>query len=61
MAELPERNIVATALDGQSVMTVIGAAPGQRGPWPMVTGIVNEDADMAGPPPPYLSVAAWAA
>ncbi len=58
MAELPERNIVSTVLNGQSVMTVIGVA---RGPWPVVTGIANGGADMAGPPPPYLSVAAWAA
>ena len=61
MVELADRNIVSRVVDQRSVLTVIGVAPEQRGPWPVVTGIVNDDADMAGPPPPYLSVAAWAA
>ena len=61
MVELPDRNIVSRVVDGQSVLTVIGVVPGQRGPWPVVTGIFNGEADMPGPPPAYLSVAAWAA
>ncbi|MFQ6025966.1 MAG: hypothetical protein ACE5Q6_00465 [Dehalococcoidia bacterium] len=57
----PQRNIVARPIGESEVLTVIGAGPGQRGPWPFVTGIPNLDVDIAGPPPQYLSVAAWAA
>jgi hypothetical protein len=56
-----QRNIVARPIGEQSVFTVIGAGPGQRGPWSFVAGIPNLDLDMVGPPPQYLSVAAWAA
>ena len=56
-----QRSIVARTIGQQSILTVIGGGPGQRGPWPYVTGIPNLDYDMVGPPPQYLSVAAWAA
>ena len=56
-----QRNIVARPIGGESVLTVIGAGLGQRGPWSFVTGIPNPDFDMMGPPPQYLAVAAWAA
>ena len=56
-----QRNIIARPIGEQSVLTVIGAGPGQRGPWSFVAGIPNPDLDMVGPPPQYLSVAAWAA
>jgi len=56
-----QRNIVSRPIEGQSVFTVIDPGPGQRGPWCFVTGIPNLDLDMVGPPPQYLSVAAWAA
>ena len=58
--QLP-RNIVARTIGEQAVLTVIGDGPGQRGPWPYVTGIPNLNFDIVGPPPQYLSVAAWAA
>ena len=61
MTTQPERNIVARPIGEGAVQTVIGAGPGQRGPWSFVTGIPNLDVDMVGPPAPYLSVAAWAA
>jgi hypothetical protein len=56
-----QRNIIAQLIGEQSVLTVIGAGPGQRGPWSFVAGIPNLDLDMVGPPPQYLAVAAWAA
>ncbi len=56
-----QRNIVARPIGEQSVLTVISAGPGQSGPWSFVAGIPNLDLDMVGPPPQYLSVAAWAA
>ena len=56
-----QRNIVARPIGEQSVLTVIGAGSGQRGPWSFVAGIPNLDLDMVGPPPQYFSVAAWAA
>ena len=56
-----QRNIVARPLGKESVITTIGAGPGQRGPWTFVTGVPNLEADMVGPPPQYLSVVAWAA
>jgi len=56
-----QRNIVARPLGQESVITTIGVVPGQRGPWSLVTGIPNLEADMVGPPAQYLSVVAWAA
>ncbi len=56
-----QRTIVARPIEGQSALTMIDSGPGQRGPWSFVTGIPNLDLDMVGPPPQYLSVAAWAA
>ena len=61
MPDQLQRNIVARTIGEQSVLTVIGSGPGQRGPWSFVTGIPNPSFDMVGPPPQYLSVAAWAA
>jgi hypothetical protein len=61
MTDRPQQNIVARSIGEQSVLTVIGAGSGQRGPWSFVAGIPNLDLDMVGPPPQYLSVAAWAA
>ena len=61
MAEQIHPNIVARTVGKESVLTVVGAAPDARGPWSFVTGIPNPDFDMVGPPPQYLSVAAWAA
>jgi hypothetical protein len=61
MTDQLQRNIVARPIGEQSVLTVIGAGLGQRGPWSFVAGIPNPDLDMVGPPPQYLSVAAWAA
>jgi hypothetical protein len=60
-ADAFERNIFARPIDGESVLTVMGAAPGGRGPWSIVTGIPTPGVDLLGPPPQYLSVAAWAA
>jgi hypothetical protein len=56
-----QRNILARPVAGDAVQTVIGAGPGDRGPWSIITGIPNSDADMMGPPAQYLAVAAWAA
>jgi len=56
-----QRNIVARLIGEESVHTVIGAVPGGRGPWSLVTGIPNREVDMVGPPSQYLAVAAWAA
>ena len=56
-----QRNIVARPIGEYAVHTTIGAGPGPRGPWSFVTGIPNLHFDMVGPPPQYLSVAAWAA
>ncbi len=61
MTDRLQRSIVARTIGEQAVLSVIGGGPGQRGPWPYVTGIPNLDFDMVGPPPQYLSVAAWAA
>ena len=57
----PQPNIVARSLGDSSVLTTIGVEPGQRGPWSFLTGIPNLATDIAGPPPQYLAVAAWAA
>lgn len=56
-----QRNIFSQPTGERSALTVIDPGPGQRGPWSFVTGIPNLDLDMVGPPPQYLSVAAWAA
>ena len=61
MTDQLQRNIVARPLDKESVVTIIGVGPGQRGPWSIVTGIPNLEADVVGPPAQYLSVVAWAA
>ena len=61
MAEQIHPNIVARTVGKESVLTVVGAAPDARGPWSFITGIPNPNFDMVGPPPQYLSVAAWAA
>ena len=55
------RTIVSRPIGKDTVLTLIGAADQTRGPWPFVTGIPNLNADLAGPPAQYLSVAAWAA
>lgn len=54
-------NILAQLAGKESVVAVVGAGPVSTGPWSYVTGIPNPGADMVGPPPQYLSVAAWAA
>ena len=61
MRDQLEQNIVSRPIGEGAVLTVIGAGPGQRGPWPFVTGIPNPVLDVVGPPPQYLAVAAWAA
>ena len=61
MADQIQRNIVARPIGENTVLTVVGADPGQRGPWSFVTGIPNPGLNIAGPPAQYLSVAAWAA
>ena len=61
MAEQIHPNIVARTVGKESVLTVLGAAPDARGPWSFITGIPNPGFDLVGPPPQYLSVAAWAA
>jgi len=61
MVDQAQPNIVARPVGRESVLTVIGAPAGARGPWSFVTGISNPGSDMVGPPPQYLSVAAWAA
>ncbi len=54
-------NIFARTVGKESVVAVVGAGAASTGPWSYVTGIPNASSDMVGPPPPYLSVAAWAA
>ena len=54
-------NIFARPVGKDSVVTVVGAGPAATGPWSYVTGIPKPGSDMVGPPPPYLTVAAWAA
>ena len=61
MTDQIQPSIVARPIGKESVLTVIGAGPAPRGPWSFVTGIPNPSFDMVGPPPQYLSVAAWAA
>lgn len=55
------RTIVARPIGNDAVLTLIGAGDHTRGPWSFVTGIPSLNADMAGPPAQYLSVAGWAA
>ena len=54
-------NIFARPLGKESVVVAVGAGAAPTGPWSYVTGIPNPTSDMVGPPPQYLSVAAWAA
>ena len=61
MADQNQPNFFARPLGRESVLTVVGAQLGARGPWSFVSGIPNYSLDMVGPPPQYLSVAAWAA
>ena len=56
-----ERTIEAHAIGDHGILTLIGAGPGQPGPWPFVSGVPNLETDLVGPPPEYLAVAAWAA
>ena len=54
-------NITSTIINPHASLTVIGVAAGQRGPWPVVSGVLDTAVDMVAPPPEYLAVAAWAA
>ena len=45
----------------ESVITTVAVGPAPTGPFSYVTGIPNKGSDLIGPPPQYLSVAAWAA
>jgi hypothetical protein len=56
-----QRTTVAWPLQGNAVQVTIGPETGQRGPWSFVTDAPNGAADMVGPPPLYLGLAAWAA
>ena len=57
----PRPSIVSQLLDQRTAVTLAGIGAGDRGPWPFVTGIPNDKADLAGPPAQYLAVAGWAA
>ena len=61
MVDQVQPNIIARPVGRESVLTVVGAQAGSRGPWSFVTGIPHPGLDILGPPPQYLSVAAWAA
>ncbi len=61
MEQSLQRNIVSQIAGDHGVLTTIGVDPAQRGPWSYLTGIPNQQTDMVGPPPQYLSVLAWAA
>ena len=61
MPQQLEPNRTSTIINAHTGLTVIGVAAGQRGPWPVVTGVPNPIVDMVAPPPEYLAVAAWAA
>ena len=61
MIRQPQPNISSTIINPYTSLTVIGVAAGQRGPWPVVSGVPNATVDMVAPPPEYLAVAAWAA
>ena len=54
-------NIFAHQVGKESIVAVVGAALAPSGHWSYVNGIPNPGSDMLGPPPQYLSVAAWAA
>ena len=54
-------NIVARLIGEGAVLTAINGSDGQRGPWSLLAGIPGSSGDLLGPPPGYLSVAAWAA
>ena len=55
------RTIVSRPIGGDTILTLVGAGDQSRGPWNFVTGIPGSNADAAGPPAQYLSVAGWAA
>ena len=57
----PRPSIVSRPVDQRTVVTLTGIGAGGRGPWPFVTGIPNDKADIGGPPAQYLAVAGWAA
>ena len=61
MPQQLQPNITSIMVNPHTGLTVIGVAAGQRGPWPVVSGVPNPTADMVVPPPEYLAVAAWAA
>ena len=61
MSRQLQPNITSTMINPHTSLTVIGVAVGQRGPWPVVSGVPNSTVDMVAPPPEYLAVAAWAA
>ena len=54
-------NVAARLIDNRSVLTVINGREGTRGPWSLLAGIPGDRGDLLGPPPGFLSVAAWAA
>ena len=54
-------NIIARSNGKESVIATIATGPAPTGPFSYVTGIPNTVSDLVGPPPQYLSVAAWAA
>ena len=54
-------NITARSNGKESVIATIATGPAPTGPFSYVTGIPNTTSDLVGPPPQYLSVAAWAA
>ena len=54
-------NIIAQSNGKESVITTVAAGPAPTGPFSYVTGIPNITSDLVGPPPQYLSIAAWAA
>ena len=54
-------NIMARSIGKESVITTVAVGPAPTGPFSYVTGIPNTASDLVGPPPQYLSVAAWAA
>ncbi len=54
-------NIIAQSNGKESVITTVAVGPAPTGPFSYVTGIPNIASDLVGPPPQYLSIAAWAA
>ena len=54
-------NITARSNGRESVIATIATGSAPTGPFSYVTGIPNTASDLVGPPPQYLSVAAWAA